>query len=29
VPEPELYMLLVVASLILLIPFMRNRIRRT
>lgn len=29
VPEPELYMLLVVASLILLIPLMRNRIRRS
>jgi Ca-activated chloride channel family protein len=29
VPEPELYMLLVVASFILLIPLMRNRIRRT
>lgn len=29
VPEPELYMLLVVASLILLIPLIRNRIRRS
>ena len=29
VPEPELYILLVVASLILLIPLMRNRIRRS